>query len=123
MEAERKREDLFVHTMAEEGANQREHNLYQILFQGQPIAIFNSRFNGINLVITTDCGISCYNEVEIANQYGIDIIITDHHSVPEKEPQAFSIIHPKHENLDYPFKELTFWRTILARQSFMCMFA
>lgn len=61
----------------------------------------------INLVITTDCGISCRNEVAKANDNNIDVIITDHHTVPEIPPAAYAILHPKLPNSNYPFKELT----------------
>lgn len=60
----------------------------------------------IDLVITTDCGISCAKEVKQAQENGIDVIITDHHSIPETVPKAYSIIHPKHDK-NYPFDELT----------------
>jgi len=61
---------------------------------------------GLNakLVITCDCGISNKVEVEYAKSKGIDIVITDHHTLPEELPEAFGIIHPQVG--DYPFKEL-----------------
>ncbi len=61
----------------------------------------------IDLVITNDCGISCRNEVAKAKEHGIDIIITDHHTIPEFKPEAFAILHPKLPDSNYPFKELT----------------
>ncbi|MEK9132277.1 MAG: single-stranded-DNA-specific exonuclease RecJ [Patescibacteria group bacterium] len=61
----------------------------------------------VKLVITVDNGISCFNEVELANKLGVDIIITDHHTVPEKIPNAFAILHPKLPGSEYPFAELT----------------
>ena len=41
-----------------------------------------------DLIITVDCGISCYEEVEYAKSKGIEIIITDHHEIPEKIPNT-----------------------------------
>ncbi len=61
----------------------------------------------IHLVITVDCGISCKNEVDFANENKIDVIITDHHTIPEKLPNALAILHPKTENSNYPYKDLT----------------
>jgi len=62
----------------------------------------------IKLVITVDCGISCAEEIAYASQNGIDVIITDHHAIPDKFPdKAFSINHPKQKKCKYPFKELT----------------
>jgi len=60
---------------------------------------------GYSLIITVDTGISAANEVDFANELGIDVIITDHHEPPEELPKAFAIIHPK-LSPSYPFKEL-----------------
>ena len=61
---------------------------------------------GTKLIITCDCGISNAPEVDLANEKGIDVIITDHHSIPEILPKAHSIIHPKIESEPYPDKTL-----------------
>lgn len=61
---------------------------------------------GTNIIITCDCGISNTAEVALANELGMDVIITDHHSIPETIPEAFSIIHPKIPDEPYPDKEL-----------------
>ena len=45
-------------------------------------------------------------KAELANQNNIDVIITDHHTIPEKIPNAFSIIHPKLPGEAYPDKGL-----------------
>ncbi|QGT99111.1 Single-stranded-DNA-specific exonuclease RecJ [Candidatus Syntrophocurvum alkaliphilum] len=50
------------------------------------------------LIITVDCGISSLQEVELANELGIDVIITDHHTPSEILPEALSIINPKLDN-------------------------
>lgn len=47
------------------------------------------------LIITVDCGISNFAEITLAKGLGVDIIITDHHEVPEIVPPAFAIINPK----------------------------
>ncbi len=63
---------------------------------------------GVDLVITVDCGISCKDEVTKATEAGIDVIITDHHTVPSEPPtDAVAIVHPLQEDCDYPFKGLT----------------
>lgn len=61
---------------------------------------------GTALVITVDCGISGLHEVENAPQ-SLDIIITDHHTVPEVLPPAYAIVNPKQRDCRYPFKELS----------------
>ncbi len=61
---------------------------------------------GTKVIITCDCGISNRDEVALANESGIDVIITDHHSIPEQLPDAYAIIHPKIETEAYPDKTL-----------------
>ena len=62
--------------------------------------------SGTTLVITVDCGISGLHEVAQAPE-GLDIIITDHHTVPVELPNAYAIINPKQEDCSYPFKDLS----------------
>lgn len=50
---------------------------------------------GVNLVITCDCGISNIEEVKLIKQLGMDVIITDHHSLPDELPEALAVINPK----------------------------
>lgn len=47
------------------------------------------------LIITVDCGISDISEVNFANGFKTDIIITDHHEAPDELPNAFAILNPK----------------------------
>lgn len=58
-----------------------------------------------DLIITVDCGISCYKEVEYCKQKGIDIIITDHHDIPDIIPNTL-VVNAKLVDQIYPFKEL-----------------
>lgn len=61
---------------------------------------------GCDLLISVDCGITSVKEVELANQLGIDVIITDHHEVQDEIPNAYAVINPKQENCNYPFDML-----------------
>lgn len=58
-----------------------------------------------DLIITVDCGISCKKEVEYAKEKGIEIIVTDHHEIPEEIPNTL-VLNAKIEGQDYPFTEL-----------------
>lgn len=63
---------------------------------------------GIGLVITVDCGISCFKEIKKAREHGIDVIVTDHHTIPQSFPDdAFAVLHPRMANTHYPYSELT----------------
>ena len=63
--------------------------------------------DGIKLIITVDCGIANVTEVNLANNLGIDVIITDHHDIPAELPAAIAIINPKQEDCEYPNKHLS----------------
>ncbi len=54
-----------------------------------------ARTNKIDLVITADCGSTNFEAVSKARELGIDIIITDHHSLDKKIPPALAVINPK----------------------------
>ena len=60
-----------------------------------------------NLIITVDCGISAIDEVLLAKELGMDIIITDHHQPSKELPVAAdAIINPMREHDLYPNKTL-----------------
>jgi single-stranded-DNA-specific exonuclease len=61
---------------------------------------------GVNLLITVDCGIRSWQEVDFWNGLGKDLIITDHHEPHEKVPDALAVICPKQEGDLYPEKNL-----------------
>jgi single-stranded-DNA-specific exonuclease len=61
---------------------------------------------GADLIITVDCGIKSYEEVEYARGLGIEVIITDHHECEKELPDALSIINPHQPGCCYPFKDL-----------------
>lgn len=62
--------------------------------------------SGIGLVISVDCGITALPEIKEANQMGLDVIITDHHTPLEELPEAIASINPRRADSAYPFKEL-----------------
>ena len=61
---------------------------------------------GVKLLITVDCGITDEEEVKLANDLGIDVIITDHHIAPEVLPPALAVVDPKRLDCNYPYKNL-----------------
>ena len=62
--------------------------------------------SGITLIITVDNGIAGVEEVDLANELGCDVIVTDHHKIQDTIPNAYAIIHPEHPEGNYPFKKL-----------------
>jgi single-stranded-DNA-specific exonuclease len=61
--------------------------------------------NKFNLIITLDCGIKDGPRIEQCNEYGIDVIVCDHHT-PEVLPPAFAVVNPKRKDCTYENKGL-----------------
>ena len=77
--------------------------------------IKNAKKDNIDLIITCDNGIAAVEQIKLARELGIKVIITDHHDVPFVEenkvkkhilPNANVVINPKQEKCNYPFKNL-----------------
>lgn len=61
---------------------------------------------GVRLVVTADCGTSSVAEIDHARRLGMDVIIVDHHTVPQRLPDAVAIVNPKRAENRYPEPEL-----------------
>lgn len=69
---------------------------------------------GVEVILTCDNGISAMEEVKLAKELGMTVVITDHHDIPYVEeggkrknviPEGDAVINPKQDD-SYPFKEL-----------------
>ena len=60
----------------------------------------------VSLVITVDCGSLSSDEIEMAKQLKLDVIVTDHHAISKKIPPAVAVINPHREDSKYPFTDL-----------------
>ena len=69
-------------------------------------AVSSLHNQGVTLLITVDCGVTSFAEVEEAASLGMDTIITDHHVPPAQHPPAWAIVNPKLEESSYPFPHL-----------------
>lgn len=69
-------------------------------------ALATLKAKGFDLVVSVDCGITSVKEAKWAQDNGLDLIITDHHAVPEVIPEAVAVINPKRSDDPYPFKDL-----------------
>lgn len=61
---------------------------------------------GAQLIITVDCGSLSHKEIAHAKSCGVDVIVTDHHTVAEVQPEAVAVINPKRPDHRYPFIDL-----------------
>ncbi len=61
---------------------------------------------GVQLILTCDTGIDAVDAVDYANQRGVDVVITDHHELPEILPHAKAILNPHLLNPGHPLETL-----------------
>lgn len=61
---------------------------------------------GAELVLTVDCGIGSIDEVELAHELGMQIVVTDHHQIGNQLPRADAVVHPALPGHEYPFHGL-----------------
>ena len=68
--------------------------------------------DGVDTIITCDNGISAWKEIALAKEFGMTVIVTDHHEVPVDEngnqnvPMADAVVNPKQADDTYPFPEI-----------------
>ena len=99
---------LLVETLISMGANVSSYipNRFEEGYGPNKDAFTKIINSGISLIITVDNGIAGVEEVDLANELGCDVIVTDHHKIQDTMPNAYAIIHPEHPDGNYPFKKL-----------------
>jgi single-stranded-DNA-specific exonuclease len=100
--------ELLYSALEELGAR-LEHRIPHRIKDGYGLsleAIEEAKRRACTLVVTVDCGITAHDAVALANTYGIDTVITDHHEPQATLPAAFAIVNPLRPGCPYPFKSL-----------------
>ena len=69
-------------------------------------AVDEIKGQGASLIVTVDCGISDYDQIEYANGLGIDTVVLDHHEISTRLPKAAAVINTNRSDCSFPFKEL-----------------
>ena len=62
---------------------------------------------GVKLIITVDNGISAVEEAELCKSLGVDLVVTDHHKVGEKLPDAVAVVNPHRKDCPSEFKDFS----------------
>ncbi len=74
---------------------------------GLNVAAFEKfKEQGVEVVLTVDCGTNSVEEAKFCKANGIDLIITDHHEITGEIPDAFALINPKNPKEKYPYQQL-----------------
>lgn len=66
-----------------------------------------ARDQGYSLIIALDCGIKSIDCIGMAQSWGMDVIVGDHHMPDSELPPALAILNPKQADCPYPYKELS----------------
>lgn len=61
---------------------------------------------GASLIVTTDCGSSDHERIADANERGVDVIVVDHHLVPDEPLPALAFLNPHRPDCGFPYKGL-----------------
>lgn len=61
--------------------------------------------NGVSLIITVDNGITAIEPIAHANEFGMEVVVTDHHMEGDTLPDAVAIVNPHRKECECPFKE------------------
>ena len=61
---------------------------------------------GNSLLVTSDCGTTSHHEIAVANQLGLDVVVTDHHQSDASMPSALAVMNPHRHDAQYPFHGL-----------------
>ncbi len=59
-----------------------------------------------SVLVTVDCGITAIEGVACARAAGVDVVVTDHHLVPDELPAGAIVVNPRQPGCEYPEKEL-----------------
>jgi single-stranded-DNA-specific exonuclease len=70
-------------------------------------ALKRLRDQGIDLILTVDCGVTSFAEAQIARSIGLEYIVTDHHEPASDWPCADAVVHPRLPGAGYPFHGLS----------------
>ena len=70
-------------------------------------ALSQLKEQGVQVVVTADCGARSLDEVAFGKKIGLDMIVTDHHAPGDQPPDSFATVNPKQAQCKYPYKDLS----------------
>jgi len=69
--------------------------------------INKAKKDNVKLIIAFDCGTNSYEEIKLANSFGIDVVVVDHHCPSDHKLESLALINPKRKDSIYPFLDLS----------------
>ncbi len=62
--------------------------------------------HGVGLIVTVDNGVSAFDEIALCSALGIDVVVTDHHSVGKTIPECVAVVAASRKDSTYPNRYL-----------------
>ena len=62
---------------------------------------------GVELIISVDCGITAIEEAQLCRRLGVELVITDHHECKPQLPEAAAVVDPHRADRTYPHTDLS----------------
>ncbi len=96
---------ILVRALQRFGIQEVSYGLPERVLEGYglgPQHVREAHERGAGLLVTVDNGISSHEAAEEARRLGVDLVITDHHTLPETLPPAVAVVNPKREDPSHP---------------------
>ncbi|MGE0001664.1 MAG: single-stranded-DNA-specific exonuclease RecJ [Fimbriimonadaceae bacterium] len=99
---------LFTRFLRKIGCEVRPHVPHRVNegYGIHPDTVVAAHAAGAQVLLTCDCGSGAYEPIKAARELGMRVVVTDHHQIERKMPDAHAIVNPQREGHDYPWKEL-----------------
>lgn len=99
---------LLVRCLGFLGANVGYHIPHRITegYSLNPEAVKAIASEGARVIVTVDCGSTSHEEIELARELGLDVVVTDHHEPPADPPRPLALVNPKRPDSRYPFPRI-----------------
>ncbi len=100
---------LLLDALKSLGFNNVEYRLPNRFYEGYGLnkTVIEHLLPKPDVIVTVDCGSMNHVEIESANKLGIDVIVTDHHSVSDDLPEAIAVVNPNRPDSKYKNRSLS----------------
>ncbi len=99
---------LLVSALLQHGARVRSH-IPNRFNEGHGIHLptLQSLLDGVGVVLTCDTGVAAHEAIDYANGRGVDVVVTDHHALPDRLPNGYAVVNPMRLAAGHPLRELS----------------
>jgi single-stranded-DNA-specific exonuclease len=74
---------------------------------GIALAALQRELQDATVLLTCDTGIAAHEAIDYAQSHGVDVVVTDHHMLPDRLPDAYALLNPMRLRDGHPLRELS----------------